>query len=602
MSTMRSPFRALFRALLPAWLAAAACAQVDLRGAHVSPFRAMRAVEAGIEVQVDSDTWFALEAVHGVDTAELLRESRRPCGELWWKRVTEDLPALLGAMGHPIDGDAVDLELRDLRTGDVTQRRALPMTKANRDRLRDANAGRRRGPVSPAPAAVLAAADARADLEALRRLLDERFAYRELRKVDLDALLAAAAQRLGDGDVRREALAREVDRVLRAFGDGHSRLRGSRGAEGTQFLPFLVQGTKRGLAAFRADRGGLLDEERPFVESIDGVPIARWLGAAAERATAGSAAMVSREAERGLRDLADLREALGLAAVPQVCVVLRGPAGSREHVLDTFPQRAAYGEWPRTSTRLLDGGIGYLRLPEMRDDAGFLDGIDEAMTAFRGTRGLIVDVRGNGGGTRDALRRLLPYLLAPNDPPQVGNVAVVLSRGDDGPAPKDGMLADRGMYPADWDGWTGPQRAAIARFAKTFKPSWKPSPGKFGPWHFLVLDRGDNVRAFHYGAPVVVLIDGGCFSATDVFVAVLGTRPSVRLVGAPTSGGSGRARAFTLPKSGIELQLSSMASFRPDGVLFEGNGVPPDVVCEPVPTDFVGATDTALQQAIELLR
>ena len=35
---------------------------------------------------------------------------------------------------------------------------------------------------------------------------------------------------------------------------------------------------------------------------------------------------------------------------------------------------------------------------------------------------------------------------------------------------------------------------------------------------------------------------------------------------------------------------------------FEGNGVPPDVVCEPKAGDFVGTTDTALEQALIRLR
>jgi hypothetical protein len=63
-----------------------------------------------------------------------------------------------------------------------------------------------------------------------------------------------------------------------------------------------------------------------------------------------------------------------------------------------------------------------------------------------------------------------------------------------------------------------------------------------------------------------------------------------------------RARPFQLKHSGIALQLSSMASFRPDGQLFEGNGVPPDVVCEPKATDFVGTTDTALELAQSRLK
>ena len=117
-----------------------------------------------------------------------------------------------------------------------------------------------------------------------------------------------------------------------------------------------------------------------------------------------------------------------------------------------------------------------------------------------------------------------------------------------------------------------------------------------------MLDQKDNEKAFAYDKKVVVLIDRGCFSATDVFAAALGALPNVTLVGEATSGGSGRAAGHRLSKSGVRLQLSTMASFRPDGVLVEGNGVVPDVAVAAEPTDLVGGADAVLQRAFELLR
>jgi C-terminal processing protease CtpA/Prc len=87
-----------------------------------------------------------------------------------------------------------------------------------------------------------------------------------------------------------------------------------------------------------------------------------------------------------------------------------------------------------------------------------------------------------------------------------------------------------------------------------------------------------------------------------VFVAALRTLPQVKLVGTPTSGGSGRAKAHTLPRSRIGLQLSTMASFQPDGKLFESHGIEPDVTCEPAPGDLVGAGDAVLDAALQLLK
>jgi len=568
--------------------------EVSRDGPKLSPFRGMRSVENGIEVQVADDTWFALEKVAGVDTATLLSESRRLCGDLQWKRITEDLPALLDAMGTKVDR-TVDLEVRDLKTGAKTQMPGVAMSGENRRRLLEANnaaggAGSATGPISPA--------DALADLETLRELLDRRFAYRDLRNVDLDALLKDAAKQLDAQPGNRLVFMGAVDRVLRAFGDGHSRVDGLV-SSGTAFLPFLVQEVEGGHVAFQPDRRALVDAQRPFVVAIDGAPIAQWLAAARVRATQGSAAMQARDSERLLRDLGDLRGDLGIGASREVTVTLRGATDEVTVTLPVARKRSQYGAWPRTDTRPI-GEVGYLRIAEMQGGAAFLDGLDAAMQSFRTTKGLVIDVRGNGGGTRDALRRLAPYFLPKAGRPVVGNVAAVLL---DGNAPAAvGALADRGLWPLEWDGWSGTQRDAIAAFVKTWKPSWKPTPGRFSPWHFLVLDRADNPKAFAYDKPVIVLIDRGCFSATDVFAAALGALPNVRLVGEATSGGSGRAKGHTLPKTGVRLQLSTMASYRPDGVLFEGNGVVPDVAVATQPSDLIGATDTVLQRALELLR
>src|SRR5262249_18674626 len=327
-------------------LAATAAAQRDVarevspRGPRLSPFRSVRAVKDGLEVQVAGDAWFALESLAGIDTATLLAASRDLCGDAWWKRITEDLPALLAAMDMEV-GTTVDLQLRELATGRTVTLAGVPMTEANRARLLAANQGRRTGdeqegaPPEAAPpkiGATLAIADARADLADLRRPLDERFAYRELRKLDLDAFFADTGRRLfadrpsgdGTGAVGRAQLLREVDRILRALGDGHSRLAAGQLPPGSGYLPFLVQRAQGGFVAFRADRSALLDGDNPFVDAIDGVPLERWHAAARARATQGSPALRERDTERSLRELADLRAELGMQAAAEVRVTLRG--------------------------------------------------------------------------------------------------------------------------------------------------------------------------------------------------------------------------------------------------------------------------------------
>ena len=57
------------------------------------------------------------------------------------------------------------------------------------------------------------------------------------------------------------------------------------------------------------------------------------------------------------------------------------------------------------------------------------------------------------------------------------------------------------------------------------------------------------------------------------------------------------------PTSFSRLRIASMASFRPNGHLYEGRVIAPDVYVEPIATDFIlGGTDSQLDRALELLR
>jgi hypothetical protein len=263
-------------------------------------------------------------------------------------------------------------------------------------------------------------------------------------------------------------------------------------------------------------------------------------------------------------------------------------------------RRPVFGPWPRSAPRGLPSDVGYLRISKMDADGDPVDGLVESMASFRETRGLVIDVRGNGGGRRDVLRALFPFFLGPDERPRVANVAAL--RRPAGEEVAADALADRFLHPAEGSGWSPAARLAIAATRTSFTPEWPPPSGAFGPWCYFVLERGSDPRTYFYDRPVVILQDTACFSATDVFLGAFSGWPRVTTVGTPSGGGSGRAVAHRLPGSGLVVRLSSMASFRPDGRLYDGRGVDPDVLVEPSPTDLLGRTDTVLDAAVARLR
>ena len=109
----------------------------------------------------------------------------------------------------------------------------------------------------------------------------------------------------------------------------------------------------------------------------------------------------------------------------------------------------------------------------------------------------------------------------------------------------------------------------------------------------------DLPSVFYYDKPVVVLMNSKCFSATDIFLDGLKNIPNVVLMGTPSGGGS--ARSVTLRLGNFSVRLASMASFKPDGRLFDGNGIQPDIRIDPLPEYYVAGRDNLLEAAVELI-
>jgi C-terminal processing protease CtpA/Prc len=306
-----------------------------------------------------------------------------------------------------------------------------------------------------------------------------------------------------------------------------------------------------------------------------------------------------------------LRRELELAKKNTVEVELESMDGSTTKCVELplVKERPIYGLWPRLKTeitswkdilpesRILKSNIGYLRIVTMSSEPKFLDGLVEAMDRFRSTDGLIIDLRSNGGGRRTPLRVLLPFFMAPDDPPRIVNVA---SHRLGTKNIREDFKA-RYLHSASSSRWSKAEREVVGRFTQTFKPEWTPPKGQFSPWHYFVISPTKDERYYHYNKPVVILMNSGNFSACDIFLGAFKGLKNVTLMGRPSGGGSGCTQEYQLSNSGIRIYLSRMASFQPNGKLYDGNGLQPDVIVEPVPTDFIDCSDTVLDKAIQTI-
>ena len=450
------------------------------------------------------------------------------------------------------------------------------------------------------------------DLDELEWVLENRYSYLRRRSVDYRAALDSIRCSLGSR-ISRRSLGYQLGKFIALFGDGHTRVASPSVKPKSlcsMFLPFLVEESKGRLVAFKPDRSAFVDPNFPFLRGMDGLPANTWLEAAGQWVARGSPQFVHCHSIRNLRYVECLRKELGLNKSGAIQVELESADGSSTARIELplTKEGPVYGFWPRPEAeikslddvrverRILSENIGYLRILVMLDSTEFLSGLVEAMNNFKDTTGLIIDIRSNPGGSRAPLRVLLPFFMAQDELPRVLNIAAYrLGHRKD-------ILDARWLYPQDFKGWSAAERAAISRAAKTFRPEWNLHQNEFSRWHYFVIGPARKPRYYHYDRPVIILMDTTNFSAADIFLGAFKGWRNVTLMGTASGGGSGRYQTYRLHHSLINIGLSSMASFQPNGKLYDGNGIQPDVIIKPIPTDFIGKTDSVLQAAQNSLR
>ncbi|HOW65336.1 MAG TPA: S41 family peptidase [Candidatus Paceibacterota bacterium] len=242
------------------------------------------------------------------------------------------------------------------------------------------------------------------------------------------------------------------------------------------------------------------------------------------------------------------REACGqLLAGPPGTTVTVHAAGADGQVRPVTLRRESHPDFwkePAMTSRSCGESIGYIRISRWTD-ATIPEQFDQALDMFKACRGLIIDVRGNGGG-HDQLADVVNGRLTAK--PVVSSI----------------------------DFWRKPGTDQYQRTIGWVQPR--------GPWI--------------YQGRVAVLIDEAAMSACEHFVSGIEAMGCVLLVGEPTNGAGGGPTSIELP-DGTRVAISRALGLRANGVVFEGHGIPPHIFSEPTLKDLREGRDAVLEIAKE---
>jgi len=578
----------------------------------IAPFEQLRWQDKEWQVQI-SDDWYRLIAIEG-QPLDSITEQLRQQNYQWRREFIINFKASLGAIGLDLD-NSIAVTLLD-RTGRVVKMQldlskdkfrknllsadtySIANTLVNSSICASYQLGQSLD-LQPYPKVDLAKATA--FINKIEGLIDNTYAYRDRTSFDYKVAFSCLRHSVNSG-LTKSAFNLGIKKLLSNFGDGHLRLLGAK--KETQYLPFLVFNTELGYLALHQDRERTLDKKHPYIVSIDGKSIEFWLDIAARFAAKGSKSLSSLATVKNLRYLPMLRREAGVRPQDTVVVGLSDAHGKSivYQELSLTDESIKYGGWPHTETRLLDDNTGYLRIAKMSKNSDF---IDQAMQQFSQTKGLIIDVRGNGGGRRTILKALMPYFLDEKEL-YVSNLAKYrIMLLDDQPT-AEGYLVDRYLYPSSSSQFSHQERQLLNKFTAAFKPNWQGDHKIFSNWHVMVHRTKDNPKRYRYDKPVIILMDQMNFSATDIFLNAMKNRDNITLIGQASGGGSGRSQYYFLPavdgeRFGGIITIPTMISYKTNGDLVEGVGIQPDIMMDYSRSDLTGKTDSMLNKAKAML-
>jgi carboxyl-terminal processing protease len=229
--------------------------------------------------------------------------------------------------------------------------------------------------------------------------------------------------------------------------------------------------------------------------------------------------------------------------------LIRGPAGStvrllieREGMEEPFEVEVTRAriEFPVVESEMLDDDIAYLRLNDFGQTSP--DKVEEALRDLleMDPKGLIFDLRGNGGGYLSSAVDIASQFVA------------------DGPI-------------------------LIERFRDETERPYNAT--------------GDGLAT---DIPLVVLVDGGTASASEIVAGAVQDTGRGVLIGAKTLG-KGSVQWVNTLSDGSQLRVTSALWFTPSGRAIHGEGLAPDIPVEIAEEDIEADRDPQLERAITYL-
>lgn len=202
---------------------------------------------------------------------------------------------------------------------------------------------------------------------------------------------------------------------------------------------------------------------------------------------------------------------------------------------------------------LMDNNIGLLKINHFNDKE-FNRKFDELYADITATSALVIDLRGNDGGNS----LYADYVLR--------------------------HLSDKPIKTSSWS-----SRMYIPAHA-----SWNYSDEWYTMASSFIYPLDEDI----YKEPIVVLVNAGTFSSAEDFCVKFRGMKRGKIIGTPTGGSTGNGVRITLIEDMAWANICAKKDVAPDGTVFVGVGIIPDIECNETKESFMTRDDIVLKKAI----
>lgn len=439
------------------------------------------------------------------------------------------------------------------------------------------------------------------DLTLLDSILQKKSSYQGLNGYNYKDDFSTYLNTFEDKKVTQFDFGLFLAKTIGKIGDRHSYIK-DYDIRDSLYLPIAFAPFKDKVLVVDYDKGineyKFWNSEFPYLHSINNIPIEKILPKILAGEVLAPKDSYSINAVRELRDVQTIFRVLKIELPNPLPITLLDTVGNKKEIIVRLvngKNRARLWDerFYRKTFRVkeeqyndkgfidrffsLKNNIGYMQIGEMLEKEStpiFFEFLNNFMSKAKKSDALIIDVRDNGGGTRDLIQELAGYFIHPDS---VYVVNVTKQRGKI-PLNKELKKDLHSRYLYSRSELNNREQNAIDKFMTTFNPIYELSDEMFGEYHYYILN-GQKITKdkFHFDKPIYILANERTFSAASILVSVFKGLPNVKIVGVNTDGSSGNSQRFELPNSKLRGKISTMVSYQKNGQVLDGIGTKPDI-------------------------